>query len=153
MAEPLDHQIVSEIARLLRRISVANGFRTDAGAQVVDEDDHPNYDMTKVVLEVIDDEESAEYQTCVRRRAELHLNIAVYSPGVAVTQPMRRDARRVLADIRQALGDSTQHQFPAGVLGLEIGGRTFFTREDGSRLFRPELKARVIFRENHRSNP
>lgn len=153
MSEPLDHQIVAEVSRLLRRIRVANGFRTDAGEQVLDDDDHAEIDESKIVLEVLDDDEEAEYQNCKRRRANLQLTIAVFYPAAEVDQKLRRDARRVLADIRQALGDPAQHQFPVGVTGLEIGGRAMFTREAGSRYFRPELKARVTFHENHRSNP
>lgn len=152
MSEPLDHQIVVEVSRLLRRIRVANGFRTDAGEQVLDEDNHAEIDETKVVLEVLDDDEEADYQNCKRRRASLQLTIAVFYPAGDVDQALRRDARRVLADIRQALGDPSQHQFPTGAVGLELGGRTMFIREAGSRVFRPELRARVTFHENHRSN-
>lgn len=153
MAEPLDDQIVQEVARLLRGIRVANGYRTDAGLYVLDEENHDEMPDDAIVLEVLDDEEDADYQNCRRRKAILQVTVAVNYPAGELDQAMRRDARRVLADIRQALGDPAQYQFPAGVTGLELGGRTMFVREAGSRYFRPELKARVTFHEHHRSNP
>lgn len=152
MAEPLDHQIVHEVARLLRDIRIANGYRTDAGQYVLSEENHDETPEDAIVLEVLDDEEDADYQNCKRRKAQLQLTIAVSYPAGEVDQALRRDARRVLADIRQALGDPDRHRFPIGVTGLELAGRSMFIRESGSRYFRPELKARVTFNENHRSN-
>lgn len=153
MAEPLDGQIVAEISRLLARISIANGFRTDAGQYVLSEESHTDIPETATVLEVLDDDEDAGYQNCQHRRGFLNLTIAVNYPAGTVTQALRRDARRILADVRQALGQRELHQFPAGVLGLEIAGRSMFIREAGSRYFRPEVKARASFTELHRSNP
>ncbi len=152
MAEPLDHMIVKEVVRLLREIRTVNGYRTNAGLYVLDEELHDEIPGDAIVLEVLDDEEDAEYQNCKRRRASLQLNIAVNYPAGEVDQALRADSRRVLADVRQALGDPAQHQFPVGVTGLEIGGRSMFVREAGSRYFRPELRAKVTFNEYHRSN-
>lgn len=152
MAEPLDHLIVKEIVRLLREIRTVNGYRTNAGLYVLDEELHDEIPHDAIVLEVLDDDEDAEYQNCKRRKAGLQLNITVNYPAGEVDQALRAESRRVLADIRQALGDPVAHQFPPGVFGLEIGGRSMFVREAGSRYFRPELRARVIFNEYHRSN-
>lgn len=154
MAEPLDHQIVAEVVRLLRDIRRANGYRTDAGQHVLTEESQGDIPADAIVLEVLDDDEEADFQNCKRRRAALQLLVAVNFPMAEVDQAIRFNARRVLADIRRALGDPDRHQFPVGVSSLEIGGRSMFVREAGSRYFRPELRARVIFHEqHHRSTP
>lgn len=151
MSEPLDHQIVEGIATALRNIRKVNGYHTDAGLQVLSEEFHEEIDDSKIVLEVLDDDETAESQNCKRRKATLDLTIAVFYPAGQVDQALRRDARRVLADIRRALASIDCLNWITGVTGLEITGRSMFTREPGSRLFRPELKARATFTEPTRS--
>lgn len=154
MAEPLDHQIVQEVARLLRDIRVANGYRTDAGQYVLSEENHDEIPDDATVLEVLDDDESVDGQRAESRKATLQLTITVNYPAGAVDQTLRGNARRVLADIRQALGNRARQQFPVGVLdSIELAGRTMFVREAGSRYFRPELSARITFVEQHRSFP
>ncbi|MGH8429949.1 MAG: hypothetical protein ACREUF_06065, partial [Solimonas sp.] len=156
MSEPLDHQIAEGIAAALRQIRKANGYFTDAGLQVLSEEHHDEIDNEQIVLEVLDDDETAESQNAKRRKATLDLTIAVYYPAGEVDQALRRDARRVLADIRRALasiaGIDCPHGWINGVVGFAIAGRSIFVRDAGSRYFRPELKARVTFHENHRSN-
>lgn len=147
---PIDQLAVAEIVRLLRRIRVSNGFRTDAGEYVLDEE---NFDAdipdTATFLEVQDDEEETAYQGPRRRAGALNLVVGVTVPAGEVTEAVRALARLVLADIRHALSRREQHQFAPGITGLEIGGRSMFVREAGSRYFRPELRLRVAFTEVH----
>jgi hypothetical protein len=150
-AEPLDQLAVAEIARLLARISVANGFRTDAGAHVITEENFADIPDGVTSLEVIDDDEETSYQGVKRRRGTLLATIAVNLPvDIVVDAATRAYARRVLADIRQALADPSEHQFPPGVTGLEIGGRTMQFRDAGSQYFRPQLRVRISFVETHK---
>ncbi len=146
---PLDQKIVTEIARLLRRISKVNGFRTDAGRYVLDEESQDEPPADAIFLEVLDDDEETGYQSAKRRTGHLQLIVAIGCPVGEVDHALRAEARIVLADIRRALSQREHHQWAPGVTGLEIGGRTMFVREAGSRYFRPELRLRVAFTETH----
>lgn len=152
MTEPLDHQIVTALAAQLRLIRRDAGYFTDAGEHVLSEDSPDEIPDDTLFLELLDDEETTEFQGCNRRRGILLINVAVNHPAGEVDQALRHSARLVLADIRRALAAIKPLDWVIGVTGLEIGGRTFFTREHGSRYFRPELRLRVTFTEQHRSN-
>ncbi|AXQ27590.1 hypothetical protein D0B54_02390 [Solimonas sp. K1W22B-7] len=151
MSEPIDHQIVQGIADCLRQIRQDNGYRSDIGLQVLPNDGSA-IDEELPFVEIIDDEEVAEYQNGKRRRASLALTIAVEFPAGDVDQAQLLQARRAFADIRQALATIDPVNWIVGVGGLELGGRTMFADDGGTPFFRPELKARVTFHENHRSN-
>lgn len=151
-AEPIDQLVVVELARLLSRIRVSNGFRTDAGEYVITEENHGDIPEDAMSLTIADDDEETDFQDCKRRKGSLAITIGLNLPQQEVTEATRANARRVLADVRQALAMPDEYQFPTGATGLEIGGRSMFFRDAGSRYFRPELRVRVAFREVHRSN-
>lgn len=151
LAPPLDQQIVDGIVVALRRIRKADGYHTDSGLFVLQEQDLQDLPQGACFLEVLDDEEEAEFQNCKRRKAQLKLTIAVNFPAGEVTQAMRSDTRLVLADIRAALASIDCMNWITGVTGLEIAGRSLFMNEAGSRFYRPELQVRATFHETTRS--
>lgn len=151
MPEPLDHQIVQGVVTALRQIKRAAGYRTNVGQQVIGEEDQ-DIDDGLTVIEVIDDEESAQFQNCKRRTAQLDITLIINMPVAEVDQAVRRDARRIFADIRQALASVDCRNWIPGVSELQIAGRSMFYRDAGSRFFRPEMKVRATFHETHRSN-
>lgn len=148
---PIDSLIVKELVRLLREIRVANGYFTDAGEYVIDEEADASIPDRATVIEILDDTEETPFQTCKRRSGVLQFKVIVNFAQGAVTAAMRHNARLILADIRYALSRTEAHQFPTGTTSLELGGRTMFEREQGSLYFRPQLNGRVAFFENHRS--
>jgi hypothetical protein len=150
MTAPLDHLAVLELARLLGRISTANGFSTDAGFLVLTEESLNRVDDDAMLLEVLDPEESAEYQSCAKRIGVLRIIVKVTVPAELPTA--RQTIRRVLADCRQALADTEQHDFPAGITKLEIGGRRINPREDGSAWLEGELDIAVTIQERHKES-
>lgn len=149
LPDPLDQLAVAELARLLARIRIANGFRTDAGEFVLTEENHGDITDDVMSLEIADDDEETDYQGVKRRRGNLAVTIFVNLPRQTVTEATRSIARRVLADIRHALAKPDLYQFPAGVTGLEIGGRSMQFRDAGSQYFRPQLRVRISFVETH----
>jgi|GEM_PF-6303951 len=150
MTEPLDHLAVLEIARLLGRINTDNGFLTDVGAEVLTEEKLGTIPADATLLEVVDPEERANYQSCVKRTAVLNVVARVTVP---IEFPSARlTIRRVLADCRQALADADQHNFPAGITKLEIGGRRINPRDDGSSFLEGELDIAVTIQERHKES-
>jgi len=148
---PIDSLIVKELVRLLRHIRIENGYHTDAGEYVIDEEADQTIPDKATVIEILDDAEEAPYQDCRKRRGVLQFRISVYLPTGPVTAATRHRARLILADIRYALSRAHAHEFPTGMTSLELGGRTMFEREQGSQTFRPQLNGRAAFTENHRS--
>lgn len=149
LPDPLDHLAVAELARLLSRIRMDNGFRTDAGAYVLTEENHGDIPDNAMSLEIADDDEETQYQGVTRRRGSLAVTIFLNLPQQSVTEATRALARRVLADVRHALSKPDLYAFPAGVTGLEIGGRSMQFRDAGSQYFRPQLRVRIQFVETH----
>lgn len=152
---PMDQIIVNEVVRLLSYIRKANGYHTDAGAQIVSEETQSALDESQPILEVLDDDETTEFQRLTRRTGSLALRVVAYLPDAIdergeIAPATRALARKVLADMRAALALGRPQDFPAGFTGLEIGGRTLFLREAGSRFFRPELQLKASFNEAHR---
>ncbi len=150
MTEPLDHLAILEIARLFSRISPANGFRTSAGDNVLTEESLQPIGDDITLLEVLDPEERGAYQSCAKRVGVLSIIAKVTVPAELPTA--RQTIRRVLADCRQALADADQHNFPAGITKLEIGGRRINPRDDGSSFLEGELDIAVTIQERHKES-
>lgn len=145
---PLDQQIVTRVVQQLREITIENGYRTDAGAHVLDDESRQDIPDDAIVLEVLDDDEETEFTRSHRRKGFLQLVIAVTFPVGEHDASVRIQARKILADIRHAAAQIRGFQFP-GFLGLEIGGRSMFVREAGSQFFRPQQRLRAEFNETH----
>lgn len=144
---PLDQQIVALLSQQLRQIRTSNGYRTDAGQFVVD-DETPEIPDGATYLEVMDDEEEAEFTLSHRRTGFLQIVVGITFPAGLHDASIRAHARKILADIRHALSRLRGFQFP-GLIGIEFGGRSMFEREAGSQFFRPQQRLRVKFNETH----
>jgi len=153
MSEPLDHQIVTGLSRLLRGISRQNGYRTDCGRIVLDEESDEDLTQEDAYIEVLDEDESVDGQAAGARKSVLSLVIAIHQATDTVDLAARREARRIFADIRQAIAPvaklASTSDWIRGVIRVEFTGRSLFVREAGSRFYNPELRLRVTFAEPH----
>lgn len=146
--EPIDDLIVQELARLFGLISLATGYRT-AGAQVLIEESPEDIDNSKAVIELVDVHEKLTEQSANRRSGKLTVSADITMPksclDITDYKP-RRQCRRLLADLRQALTTEPK-QFPAGVTIVEIGDRQIPRREDGSQWVDANVDIVITFTE------
>lgn len=146
---PIDQLIVDEIARLLRAISVDDGYRTNAGAGVLTEESLESIADDAITIEIIDDVETLDSQSRAYRRGKLSLKLNIDIPKGSSSRAV---ARNVLADVRRALTVEPR-QLPSGFTGLEIGGRNLPPREDGSQFITATLNLAASFNEQQQAVP
>lgn len=140
MSRPLDQVIVSQLAALLARISTRNGFNTDAGEFVLTEQTRDDLPEDAMTLSIIDDTESldGDGQRYQRRRGVLNvkvegsLPVAISDGDQAQFQPVREQARLLMADIRRAVAGQSLTDFGVGITGIRITGRSLPELQDGA---------------------
>lgn len=148
---PLDDLAIETLADRLRQISVASGYRTDAGEAVCIEEPKDYASRNDIVLMLVDVEESLLEQRTTRRKARLHLVVALLLPK-GIEAP-RKVCRHVFADVRDAIAAQPQELVGSGAVKLELGGRRLPRREEGSNYLIGELDLFLEFVEHHRSTP
>lgn len=140
MSTPLDQVIVSQLAGLLSRIRTSNGFNTDAGDYVLTEQTRDDLPEDAITLSIIDDTENldGDGQKYQRRRGTLNVKVEGSLP-VAISdgeqsqfQPVREQARLLMADVRRAVAGQTLMDFGVGITGIRITGRLLPALEDGA---------------------
>lgn len=140
MSTPLDQVIVSQLAALLARIRTGNGFNTDAGEFVLSEQTRDDLPEDAITLAIIDDSETldADGQRYQRRRGVLNvkvegsLPVAVSDGDQAQFQPVRQQARLLMADVRRAVAGQSLTEFGIGITGIRITGRSLPELQDGA---------------------
>lgn len=147
MAAPTDHQVVTALADLLRGITVANGYRTDAGEFVFTEESEDEIAGDAIAIELVDVDESLSAQKLKQRAATLNLRVDVLIP-MSLGTP-RAQARAVLADVRAAVATINASHWLPGVTSVELGGRRIPPRVEGSQYIEASLDMRVSYTEQH----
>lgn len=135
-----DQAIVDAMVTMLERIRVDNGFGSEAGEHVLDEQVRQDVPPEAYTLAVIDETETLrpDGQSYLRRggvlevRIEGAVPISNASEAGADFQPVRRQARQLMADIRRAIASRKLTDFPIGTTGVRITGRSLPQLEDGS---------------------
>lgn len=157
MSTPLDQVIVSGLAALLARIRIANGFNTDAGAFVLTEQVRENVPDDAMALTIIDETETLEGngQAYQRRKGVLDVSVQASLP-VAISegeqpqfQPVREQARKVMADVRRAVAQQPLTDFGIGITGIRITGRSLPLLEDGASWQFCTVRFAFDFTESH----
>jgi hypothetical protein len=137
---PLDQVIVDQLSLLLSRITIANGFSCNAGEYVLAETTRDDIPEDAITLAIVDDSEQLEVsgQKYTRRagvltvRVEGMLPVSKQGPHGATYQPVRAQARHLMADIRRAVAGLALKDFPAGITDIRITGRSLPSLEDGA---------------------
>ena len=153
MSTPRDQQIIDALVVLLKTITVANGYRTNAGLYVFDEESRDDVPDDVIATEIIDTDETLRAQNRKEREADLRIRIDALVPWETTPKP-RAAARNALADYRQAI--ATINQPPGwikGVTNVALGGRRIPPRVEGSAYVEASLDVQVTYIETHtRSN-
>lgn len=148
MSTPIDTQVITALVALLATISIANGYRTDAGAHVFAEESENEIPPDAIAIELVDVDESLASQGLKKRSATLSIRADVLVPFDPNSAP-RETARAVLADIRQAVATINATHWLAGVTSVELGGRRIPPRTEGSQYVEASLDLRVSYTEQH----
>ena len=159
--EPLDEQFVQALAGLLAEIRVANGYHSDAGEHVLTEQMRTALPEDVVTLAILDANESLSEgangngQGLKRRSGRFQVTVQVALPvvlkvgGVPTPQPVRQQARRIMADVRRAVASQRFENFITGIIGIDITGRTLPPLDEGSSFQFANVDLDVRFTENH----
>lgn len=152
-ATPRDQQVIDALVLLLKGITTANGYRTDAGLYVFAEETREDVPDDAIATEVVDPDETLRGQTIKEREADLRIRIDALIPLSATPAP-RATARAVLADYRQAIATiGNQQRWITGVTNVALGARRIPPRVEGSAYVEASLDVQVTYIETHtRSN-
>lgn len=156
----IDQTIVSGLATLLARIRIANGFNTDAGEFVLTEQTRDDLPEDALTLSIIDDTETLEGNGQAYQRRKGVLDVAVQAAlPVAISdgaqpqfQPVREQARLVMADVRRAVAEQPLTDFGIGITGIRITGRSLPLLEDGASWQFCAVRFAFDFTETHKPN-
>lgn len=150
---PRDQQVIDALAALLKTITKANGYRTDAGLFVFDEESREEVPENAIATELVDPDETLRGQTIKEREADLRIRIDALIPFATTPKP-RATARDVLADYRQAIATiGNQQRWITGVTNVALGARRIPPRVEGSAYVEASLDVQVTYIETHtRSN-
>lgn len=148
MNDPIDQRFVDYIVGRLQLIRIDDGYRTDAGMHVIDEEDRTDIPTDAIVLVVLDTDERLDQQKLRTRSAELVVRVIAYVPDGDETGA-RRTGRKVLADIRQAIASAPCGATPTGVTELSIGGRSLPVRAEGGGVQTASMEIIATLHERH----
>lgn len=140
-----EQHIIDGICAWLTDIRVANGYHTDAGLAVFDDEydipDTPSQEM----LFVVDGEETAGNG---RGRWTMSVTIeawAVLAPDAA-PNTLRSRARLLVADISRALTQGKRRRdLPAGAIEVREIGRRIPLREQGDDILSPSVTLEIVY--------
>lgn len=158
MTIPLDQQIVDRLAALLGEIAIAGGYHTDAGAWVLVEQSHADIPDDAITLGIVDNAEKVAdtSQHYTRRNGTLDVRIEVSVPAVirpgggsGQFQPARARARKAMADVRRAVAHRALKDFPSGITGIAIVGRSMPPLAEGSSHLLASVDFQFKFSESH----
>jgi hypothetical protein len=155
---PFDQALVTFVAGLLALIKVENGSNCNAGDYVLTEQTRADIPDEAVTLAIFDESESlvSGGQGYLRRRGELLLRVegllpvAKSSDTGPVFQPVREQARLLMADIRRAIAGRPEHDFPLGITGIRITGRLLPQLDDGASYQMCAVTFAFDFTESHK---
>jgi hypothetical protein len=146
-AAPIEQAVVDYLAAVLGRIATANGYRTAAGSAVwTDEPEFaPEGATTDRVRLLLVDEDIAP-RGAHAYTLTLRILARTYADREHTAYP-RRQARAVLADIRQAMDtiDLMDADAPVGVEAVRFGGSRIPERELGDNWLWPEATYTIDF--------
>jgi len=111
MASPREH-LRAAVGSCLQRISVANGYQTDAGASLTLEPGQVDEDANAVLTVLVAKQQRASESALTRTHRLTTLVVVVKAPAPLDTAQARLDA--LVADIEQAMADQ-QFRYPPGI--------------------------------------
>jgi hypothetical protein len=142
VADALSYQVLEAVLALLRRISVANGFRTDYGAAFAIEDRNVAEVREPIgYLREGDDFQINEIGTSQRQRSGKMLVEIELAIPVSITGAVRL-AHNARQDILDAL-PSSGAPFPDNATGLSVESRRIVTRPEGANFIVVQVTARA----------
>ncbi|WP_372165365.1 hypothetical protein [Xanthomonas euvesicatoria] len=111
MASPREH-LRAAVGSCLQRISVANGYQTDAGASLTLEPGQVDEDANAVLTVLVAKQQRASESALTRTHRLTTLVVVVKAPAPLDTAQARLDA--LVADIELAMADQ-QFRYPPGI--------------------------------------
>ena len=142
MADTIADRIVTAIVTRLQTISVANGYTTEAGANVfTDRQGLDSEAVTYPAILVFDLEEESEELVNRRQRNRMTLQIVGFAKDV--------DVRPLIGDIKASVFDATDTTLSGLAHHLGYAGYTIERPEDGSRFDRADISLWCEYDENY----
>lgn len=153
MSLPIDQLVVDWIVDRLEQIQTANGYRTNAGTHVIDEEAREDIPADAIALIVLDLDEQLQDQKRTHRTARLSVDVIAYIPD-GDHPDARARGRLVLADIRQAISSAPclpgeAGAPPQGVTDLALGARSLPVRAEGSGQQTATITIAATYSERH----